>query len=389
MTKVIKPNRMNWLDAARLSAAFSIIGIHSTTGIWGKAFVEFNPHERIFPVLMRTVSELASTEFFILVTLFLLAFKLERRPMPYRETMRLQARRLLVPFAFWTIFYAFFVLVKANAFGYIDAKIEPLGFFSTWVHYFLLGSTQYHMHFIPTLFLMLLFHPIFKLALKNPSLGLLIIPFLAFNLSISSWVWQNITDSTTIEYLVRFTKVLGYLGYGFVAYSLLGVWQRSVDKETSKKIFYFALLVIVMLFLIKLTHAAASIKVGDYIPRAGATYYAHALLPLFVLLAFFGSQHFNWPDKISDVSKFTFGTYLMHPAVIDVIDILLKGVELAPYQLVIFKYALTLSVVLALSILISKIPLLAWTIGLGPIPFSQDWRKSSQAKKSVNATVTP
>jgi len=79
--------RMNWLDASRLAAAFSIIGIHTTTDSQGKAFAEYEVSERIFPVLMRTVSELASTEFFILVSLFLLAFKLERKPMTYFATM--------------------------------------------------------------------------------------------------------------------------------------------------------------------------------------------------------------------------------------------------------------------------------------------------------------
>ena len=51
--------RMNWLDIARLSAAFSIIGIHTTTDPQGKAFVDYEVSERIFPVLMRTTSELA------------------------------------------------------------------------------------------------------------------------------------------------------------------------------------------------------------------------------------------------------------------------------------------------------------------------------------------
>ncbi len=69
----------------------------------------------------------------------------------------------------------------------------------------------------------------------------------------------------------------------------------------------------------------------------------------------------------------------MHPAVIDVIDIFMKDVQMAPYQLVLFKYSLTLSIVLSLSILISKIPLLAWTIGLGPLPFMSKKTKKESA----------
>lgn len=379
--------RMNWLDIARLSAAFSIIGIHTTTDSQGKAFFDYEVSERIFPVLMRTVSELASTEFFILLSLFLLAFKLERRPMSYFATMKQQVRRLLIPFAFWTIFYAFFVLIKANAFGYLDPMLSKLTSVKTWVDYFLLGKSQYHMHFIPTIFLIFLFHPIFKLALKIPLLGLLVIPFLIFNMMMSSWLWGNISDKTTLEYLVRIIKVLGYLGYGFAAYSIVGLWQMKLDEEHSKRIFVFSLVTISLLFIIKLTHAAQSIEVGSYIPKIGMIYYAHSLLPISLILIFLGSQHFNWPDKISYWSKFTFGTYLIHPAVIDVIDILMKNNDLLPYQLVIFKYSATLSIVLLISILISKIPLLAWTIGLGPLPFEKIKTKVNTDKIGANDTV--
>ena len=382
MTNPVKSIRMNWLDAARLSAAFSIISIHSTTDSRGKAFIDYDIQERIFPVLMRTVSELASTEFFILVSLFLLAFKLERKPMPYGATMLLQARRLLIPFAFWTLFYAAFTLVKANAFGYVDPMLTKLAQPSTWVGYFVLGNSQYHMHFIPTIFLIFMFHPVFKLALANPLLGLLVIPFLAFNLSMSTWIWGNIADRTTIDYLARFAKVLSYVGYGFAAYSLLGLWQKKFDTEASKKLLMLGLLVIGVLFIIKLTHAADSIEVGSFTPRVGAIYYSHAMLPIFLILAFLGTQHFAWPDKVSQWSKFTFGTYLMHPAVIDVIDIFARNHTLPPYQFVLLKYAITLSSVLILSILISRIPLLAWTIGLGPIPFTKEY-KAVQEKKAA------
>ena len=382
----MKSTRMNWLDVARLSAAFSIIGIHTTTDSKGKAFAEYEVTERIFPVLMRTVTELASTEFFILLSLFLLAFKLERRPMPYFATMKQQVRRLLVPFAFWTLFYAFFVLIKANAFGYLEPMLAKLTSPKIWLDYFLLGKSQYHMHFIPTIFLIFLFHPIFKLALYTPLLGLLIIPFLIFNISMSTWIWGNINDKTTLEYLVRAVKVLSYIGYGFAAYSILGLWQKDLTKQASKQLFALGIVVISLLFIIKLTHAAQSIEVGSYIPKVGIIYYAHGLLPICLMLIFLGSQHFHWPDKVSQWSKYTFGTYLLHPAVIDVIDIFIKDNSFAPYQLVIFKYSLTLSVVLLLSIAISKIPLLAWTIGLGPLPFEKVKAKSDSIKPLVSET---
>ena len=374
---------MNWLDVARLAAAFSIIGIHTTTDSQGKVFAAYEVSERIFPALMRTVSELASTEFFILVSLFLLAFKLEKNSVShsYIATMKLQARRLLVPFAFWTVFYAFFVLIKANAFGYMDEMLVQLTSLKTWVDFFLLGTSQYHMHFVPTIFLIFLFHPIFKLALNSPILGLLVIPFLMFNHTMSSWVYGHISDQNTLQYLARGIKVLSYLGYGFAAYSVLGLCQKKLNAEQSKRVFVFGLVAISLLFIIKLTHTAQSIDVASYIPKIGMIYYAHVLLPICLLLVFFGSQYFHWPENVSKWSKYTFGTYLIHPAVIDIIDIFLKDNSLAPYQLVIFKYSATLSIVLLISVGISKIPFLAWTIGLGPLPFIESKMKDSSKKE--------
>lgn len=383
-----KTIRMNWLDAARLSAAFSIIGIHSTTDNKGKAFVEYETHERIFPVIMRTVSDLASTEFFILVTLFLLASQLVRKPKSYGQTMGLQVKRLLIPFAIWTIFYGLFSLIKANAFGYYEPMLKETLEVSTWVNYFMLGTAKYHMHFLPTIFIMLLFHPIFKIALKFPLMGLLIIPLLLFKISMSTWLWGHIKDPTTIAYLDRIVKIIGYLGYGFVAYSIIGLWKKNFDAETSRMILQVSIFFIVVLFLIKLTHAEESIRTGNYVPRVGMVFIAHTLLPIFLLLTFLGSQHFAWPEKISNWSKFTFGTYLLHPAIIDLIDIAMKGHELAPYQYVIFKYVITLSVALSLSILISRMSWLAWTIGLGPQPFTKAWKEKAKKQIKTKSAVT-
>ena len=382
-----KSIRMNWLDAARLSAAFSIIAIHSTTDSKGKAFAEYETHERIFPVLMRTVADLASTEFFILVTLFLLASQLVRKPKPYGQTMGIQAQRLLIPFAVWTIFYGLFSLIKASAFGYYEPMLNETLQVSTWVNYFMLGTAKYHMHFLPTIFIMLLFHPVFKIALKFPLLGLLIIPLLLFKIAMSTWLWGHIKDPTTIAYLDRVVKIIGYLGYGFVAYSLIGLWQKNFDAQISKMILLVSVFFVAVLFLVKLTHAEESIRTGIYVPRVGMVFIAHTLLPVFILLTFLGSQHFGWPEKINTWSKYTFGTYLLHPAIIDLIDIGMKGHEMLPYQYVIFKYALTLSLALSLSILISRLSLIAWVIGLGPQPFTKAWKEKAKAKQKIGSVV--
>jgi surface polysaccharide O-acyltransferase-like enzyme len=362
--------RMNWLDAARIAAAFCIIAIHSTTDLSGQPFPDVQAGERLFTVLFRTTAELASTEYFILVSLFLLAFKLERKPAGYADTMKLQARRLLVPFAFWTVFYAFFKLFKAYHFGYMDSIVAGLSDPFTWLDYFLLGSSQYHMHFLPTLFALILFHPLYKLASRYPLLGLVLLPLLFLRDYLAGWLWGNVADRDVLEYLARMVKILSYVGYGMAAYALFGWWKTRLDRETSMRILGFALFGLSLLFMIKLIQATEIINSGDFGLRRGAFYYAHYLIPVLSLTVFMSSQYFNWPDKLSSWSKYTFAMYLVHPAVIDTFDVLVRHAELQPYQYTVLKYAVAAGASLGLALLLGRISVLAWTVGLGPLPFA-------------------
>lgn len=378
--------RMNWLDGARIAAAFFIIAHHTTTDSQGKPFPDVQEGERLFSVLFRTTSELASTEFFILVSLFLLAFKLDRKPSGYIDTMKLQARRLLVPFVAWTFFYAFFKLFKASQFGYVDSILEGMMNPLTWLDYFLLGSSQYHMHFLPTLFALILFHPLYKLAARYPALGLVLIPLVFMRDFFGGWLWTNVGNYDVLEYLARVSKILCYVGYGMAAYALFGLWKTKIDRETSGRIFGFALFALAMLFLIKLIQAVTIVKTGEFGLRTGAFYYAHYMIPVLSLTLFMSSQHFNWPDKLSLWSKYTFAIYLVHPAIIDTFDILVRNVELQPYQYTALKFCIVAGASLGAAILISRISLLAWTIGLGPLPFTSGKKSSKQDNKKTPVT---
>lgn len=367
--------RANWLDGARLAAAFCIIGIHTSSDRVGGAFKDAEAHDRVFPVLLRSVSEMASTEFFILVSLFLLSMKLARSESPFVPTMTLQARRLLVPFVFWTVFYAFYRLYKAHYLGYEAAIVEQLGSFSHWVGYFVLGNVNFHMHFLPTLFMLLLFHRVYKLAIEYPLLSFVVVPMLYLNASIAEWIYANIHDPMLREYVVRFVKILTYSGYGFFAYGLYGFWQRGIPTENSRMLLGMAGLFVSIGFLLKLIYAQQVGVNGEFIVRRNYLFYGHYLLPCAVLAAFMFSYFMPWPDRLAQWSRFSFGMYLIHPAVMDVIDVALLGVHIEPDWYVLMKYIATAFMSLALTIAIGRFGLIAWTVGLGPLPGTQ--RKAS------------
>lgn len=361
-------SRMNWLDGARLAAAFFIIAIHTSSDSQGGAFKNEEIADRAFPVLFRSFAEIASTEFFILVSLFLLSMSLAKQSAGYLETMLIQARRLLVPFFVWTIFYAFFRLYKAYSLGYEDAIFDQLASVQVWIGYFFLGNVNYHMHFLPTLFLLLLFHRVYKLAIAFPMLGLIIIPMLYLNISLQDWIWSTLKDRTVIDYSVRLVKVLTYTGYGFFAYSLYGIWKRGIDKNTSRTLLGFASLLLFIGLLIKAIYAYKVGMSGEFIVRRDMIFYAHYLFPCALLVAFFASHYMPWPDKLSNWSKFSFGMYLIHPAVIDLIDMAIGNAALSATAYVLTKYTFTALVTFCIAVTISRISLLAWTIGLGPLP---------------------
>ncbi len=361
--------RMNWLDGARLAAAFCIIGIHTSSDSTGGAFSQAAAHDRVFPVLMRSVSEMASTEFFILVSLFLLSLKLTKSSLQFAPTMLQQAQRLLVPFAFWTGFYVFFRLYKASHFGYDQAIVEQIGSLQHWVGFFLLGNANFHMHFLPTLFLLLLFHRLYKLAIGYPLLGLLVVPMLYLNFAVSEWVWGTINDPVLREYAIRFIKIMTYTGYGFFAYSLFGFWQRGIKPDLAKALFGLSLFFVFIGFLIKLIYAQKVGVAGEFIVRRGIIYYGHYLLPCAVLAAFMSSWFLSWPDSLSKWSCFSFGMYLIHPAIMDIVDVAFIGASIKPDWYVFLKYCLTAFLSLGITMAIGKAKAIAWIVGLGPLPW--------------------
>lgn len=363
---------MVWLDANRFFAALLIVLIHSTTDAGGQPFAGAPVGDRIVPVLLRTVAETSSSEMFFVFSLFLIAAKLDRENLVYGQTVASSARRLLIPFAAWTVFYAFFRLVKAGAFGYSGAILGDLADWHHWVAYFVLGSAQYHLHFLPTLFSLVLLYPAMRSAVRYPIIGLGIFVTLAAMDFADGWIWREVQDPMLRDYLLRFSKTFGYVGYGLAAFSLYGIWKRGIGREDCRLVTRIALFAAALAFLVTLIHTVDVIQAGQWLAFQGATFWAHLLMPLAIFMVFMGSQYLAWPAVFSRLAGFTFGIYLIHPIVIDAYDSLLhvSGYTIDPTAMVLTKYALALPLSLTLAYLVSRVRALAWLIGLGPLPFA-------------------
>ncbi len=372
MSTSAKP-RLVWFDANRVLAAAGVVMIHSSTDFSGKPFLDAAPADRVIPVLLRSLGEFSGSEMFFLFSLFMMAMRVDKGLPSYGEAISMQAKRLLVPFAFWVFFYAFFRLLKADAFNYSPYIWDQLSQVKSWVGYFLLGSVQYHMHFLPTLFALFLFYPLMRGATRYPVLGLTLFLTLGIMDNTQGFIWGLDIEPGLREYILRAIKILGYVGYGFAAFALYGVWKDGIPRGESRLLrrlgFYFAALA----YVATLPFLVDAMQNGDWGLRSGWSYYGHFLMPICIFLIFMGGQYLDWSPKWTTRAKYTFGVYLVHPAVIDLFDIAvfksgLSGV-LAPWELVLARFSVALPLAFLLAIGLSKLKATAWTIGLGPAPW--------------------
>jgi len=356
-------------------AAFGVVLIHSTTDFGGKPFEHVDPTERLGPIVLRSIGEFSGSELFFMFSLFLMAMRVDRKHPAYVETITVQAKRLLVPFAFWVVFYAFFRLLKAEAFSYSDYIWTQVTDLSNWVDYFLLGTSQYHMHFLPTLFALLLFYPMMRGAARYPILGLTLFLTLGIMNNSQAFIWTLELDSTARNYILRVLKVLGYVGYGLAAFAFYGLWKDGIPRGESRLIRRFGFYLIVLAYTATLPFFATAWQTGEWGVRSGWDFYGHFLMPICIFLTFMGGQYLDWSAHWSNWAKYTFGVYLVHPAIIDLYDIALfqSGLHepMSPTVIVLLRYAVALPGSFAISVLIAKTSLLAWTIGLGAPPWQR------------------
>lgn len=361
--------RMIWLDCLRLMAGVSMLGLHSTTDPSGQPWVAYAVEDRYAPLFLRTILYMARTELFIVISCFLLLFALERRPRSYGETIKEQIRRLLVPFFFWTVFFAFYGLIKADAFGYLDSAQATLANPQEWLGYFLLGDVKYHMHFLPTLFGVVLMFPLFRLAVKYPALGFSIIGFLVAKDQLDAFIYKTFWGTDILPYLVRAAKIATYVGYGMMAGAALGIWQRTTSEMRRE---WFGLLVLlgVILFTFKLIAAWQTAQTGKWVFNYLPGYWADFLFPVVLFGGCMALSHMRWPELIARIAPYSFGLYLCHPIFLDLFEIFMQqgSSDFAPITQALMKMSFALVTTSLFVFIISKIKVLAWTIGLGALP---------------------
>ncbi|MEP1962633.1 acyltransferase [Tateyamaria sp.] len=371
MTSPSRP-RLIWFDANRAFAAMGVVLIHSTTDFSGKVFPEASQGERFVPVFLRSIGEFSGSEMFFMFSLFLMAMRVDKKMPTYGSAIATQAHRLLVPFLFWAVFYAFFRLIKADAFNYAPYIWDQLGQVQSWLGYLILGKSQYHMHFLPTLFVLLLFYPVMRSATRYPILGLTVVITIGVMNNLHGFIWGLDIDATLRDYILRMVKIFGYVGYGMAAFAIYGLWNDGIPRGESRLIRRVGLYFAVLAYLATLPFFHIAFETGAWGIRSGWDFYGHFLLPVLVFFIFMGGQYLYWSDRWTLLAKYSFGVYLVHPLIIDLFDVAIFTTGLSdhmtPSLVVISRFAFALPMSFGLAVGLSKLRSLAWTIGLGPTP---------------------
>lgn len=359
--------RHAWIDTLRLFAGISMIGLHVTADAQGQPFPEATAAERVVPMLLRTVLYTARTELFLIVSLLLLLMAQARHRRSYGVVMRDQARRLLVPFVFWTVFYAGFGLIKAQAFGYGAAQWERVISVQGWLGFLLLGDVKYHMHFIPTLFGLVLMYPAYQSARKQPVWGFLILAFLFLKSALEGEIYPLLWGGDALPYVMRAVKILTYAGYGFLAGAVLGLWERSSAQVRAEWFAPLALLA-AALFAVKLLATVQVVMQGRWDLTDPAAYWADYMMPAVLLLLCLSRADRSWPCWSSRLARYTFGLYLCHPMFLDLAEIALRDSTLSPTALMVLELLWTLPMTGLAVWGLAGWRGTAWTVGLGPLP---------------------
>ncbi len=380
MSAASKP-RLVWFDANRVWAAIGVVMIHATTDFAGQPFANAEAGERIVPVFLRSMGEFSGSEMFFMFSLFLMAMRVDKKQPDYNVAIGQQARRLLVPFVFWAVFYAFFRLMKADAFNYSPYIWDQLGQVQSWIGYLVLGKSQYHMHFLPTLFALFLFYPVMRLATRYPVMGLTVFLTLGVMNHAQGFVWGLELEPTVRDYIVRALKVLGYVGYGFAAFAIYGLWKDGVPRGESRLVRRGGLYFAGLAYVATLPFYWHAIQNGSWGVRDAWVFYGHFLMPIFVFFFFMGGQYREWSPRWSQLARYSFGVYLVHPMVIDIFDVTLYrsgyASALEPWMIVVLRIAFALPASFFVTVALSRLKITAWTIGLGPAPWEMRRQKSA------------
>jgi len=225
-----------------------------------------------------------------------------------------RAWKILIPFIFWLFFYSFWNLIK-GFFG-TEHTLEEItdSAFD--------GSAYYHLWYLYMLIPFYVFAPLIKFILDKMSRVVLLSTFI---ISLMLSLIMQISSGLFHQYEFWCFWFIAYMPY-----FLLG--RIILDFDINLKSFQFSVVFLTSVFVVFLGYGF--FKSSSFLSYSGGAYfYTYMSLGVTVMSAaiivfFKNADFFNKRDYCTKLSDKTFGIYLVHPILIDVLFFVLKKNEL-------------------------------------------------------------
>lgn len=292
----MKTRRMS-LDLLRIFATLGVISIHSDQITERMNY--FSGISWWFTNIIHSISSVSVPLFFIISGYLLI------NPKNIKSDVKKTFTRIIIPLLFWT-------------FIYIPWKYKWHGEIPNLKH--LLTGSYHHLYFLTILAVLYFFKPKIEYFIKSnkDKLGRFILYGFLISMGISaiSYFILNI-NPTNNTLLVSST---------YIPYFVMGYWIR--DKKITNKSFIIPTIITTMLISASSYLSYKNELMGNsiFILDSGANYFWEAFNPLVItnsLLIFVSFISFfkNKSGKfIANISSATYGIYLIHPIIIDLID---------------------------------------------------------------------
>jgi surface polysaccharide O-acyltransferase-like enzyme len=358
--------RILWLDALKVCSILGVIGIHVTADSAGFPYAAHPAAERLAPALARALATSFSYPILLVLSFFLLAPKAADPATPYTDVVGARMRRLIPPFLIWSAFYLVFRNLKAYAFGYHDYYLEELLLPGSWLKYLLIGGAQYHLHFLPTLIMLTLLYPVYKLALRWPAFGLALFATLFAWPALDAYVYTVLSPShEMLPIVLSMTKVLGFTGYGLLGFSLYAIWDRGPSRVAVAFLAFLAFGAAIASGVALFHEAHETAEAGRWLDRDLLTHFAHYVAPASVVVVAFTFTHrLKWSAVWARLSALSFGVYLFHPVILDSLEIAQREWEAPAGVTVSFNFVAVTLISFLVVALASRVAFLRTAFGL-------------------------
>ena len=330
-------NSMIWLNDMRILAALAIIVIHVTQFFIKIPTTTDSPSWWIANFYL-SLSSWGVPVFVMISGALLLSPNKTYATMSIFYKKRIN--RLLLPLAFWTIFYLFWSFFKSQV---TDVPFN----FNTIFFNLLNGEPYYHMWYLYMVFGLYLVTPYLRKLVKHSTkYELLILSMILMLMSIIS-VYTGADSQKSIIFIQKFPYYLGYFIAGHI------ILNSKLEIATKYLIFLF-------IFFTFLTAIGKYYFQINFYNNFSITIILTSMTLMFLIKKIHHTIPIN-PELRKQLASFSLGAYLIHPAVLGVIkkiNYFGLNLEYNVWIIIPFIVIITTLVSLLIAYIFSKTPLL-------------------------------